>query len=1109
MDASGAFGTNSGSKCEILVEHMDYSYIEKCMDTKELEKIIKKLKSGEEGCYPQLLTFCKERLAKLKPKSKVLIEDSLPATKYNTSKGEWEDIQKEMIDFEKIERVNSAVVNDGMSSDLPPIRNSTVISADGEKAKNEDWGKPSKDHIASSNYRAWDKYDAEAAVDKVQEENEAGPSKLTDSIVNIDPMVDTSGMSEEEKILKAQREKDKGNEAFYAKDFQEALAYYSRSLSLKPSLPAYNNRSLVCIKLQKFGDAIEDCNKVLESEPDNVKALLRRATAKKGLKSYHAAKLDIQQTLALEPGNKQAKNMLADIVTNESKNKTRESKGKRIEIKEVEGSDSDDPEDAIVNESEKKMENDQPDGNVFSAKKRVRNGEKSDKHNIIENELISPVSNHSEMERNPLLSENMVHTPEESKPTSHSSQAATFKTPSSQAATFKTPSSQAATSQTPLSQASSSQAETSQSPTSLPSVPPPLPSSTVSYKDEAFKLYSSGQYGKASEFYTKSIKSLLPDNGVHTYSLATLYSNRAACSHHVGDLRQCIQDCDSALQRAPLLIKAYLRRAKAYETLERYGDAYVDFRNVFHIDQTNKTALDGSARCMTVLKEKDGSTWREKLPKRTQAPSLIPPVLTTVAKSSSPAVTTSRPESSGSVKMSTGMAYSGSQQENATKVEKREAVKGGENVEKVTNKAKEKDEENRRVELDAQVENNANMAAEEILKSITEHERKIKADNNTASIQKQHQTAKDKGNMHYKKGEYDQAIKCYSDCVALDNTQTVGYTNRALCHLKINQPLLADQDCSIALKLDPNNVKAFYRRALSKKMLKDYKMSLKDLNTLLKIDATNKPAVKELGIVKELYRNELRCKQMESSKIQSTPTPPAAAVAAGKNETSSKKKKNNRKKIQIKEVDGSEDEEESKIADAKKTDTTKEVPDSNIQEQPVADNAEEKVEEKKTNGPMKSEGKKKKKKKSGKAANNPAPEDLKPVELKAGTPFEFTQSWASIHTRPDSIQCLADLLMLVQPSKLPQIVSHSLDGELLTALVECLNSVIIKKDVDMTLKVLQSLPKVQRFTTVMMFLSPSDKTALQQVFHSLSMADSNKFSKRDVEQLKKKHYTAI
>lgn len=42
-------------------------------------------------------------------------------------------------------------------------------------------------------------------------------------------------LTQQEKLLLANREKDKGNEAFRANDYEEAVAYYSRSGSLNSS----------------------------------------------------------------------------------------------------------------------------------------------------------------------------------------------------------------------------------------------------------------------------------------------------------------------------------------------------------------------------------------------------------------------------------------------------------------------------------------------------------------------------------------------------------------------------------------------------------------------------------------------------------------------------------------------------------------------------------------------------------------------------------------------------------------------------------------------------------------------------------------------------------
>ncbi len=61
------------------------------------------------------------------------------------------------------------------------------------------------------------------------------------------------------------------------------------------------------IKLGQFTGAVEDCTKVLKLEPENIKALLRRGTARKSLKEFVAAKEDLEAVLKAEPNNKQAK----------------------------------------------------------------------------------------------------------------------------------------------------------------------------------------------------------------------------------------------------------------------------------------------------------------------------------------------------------------------------------------------------------------------------------------------------------------------------------------------------------------------------------------------------------------------------------------------------------------------------------------------------------------------------------------------------------------------------------------------------------------------------------------------------------------------------------
>jgi len=72
----------------------------------------------------------------------------------------------------------------------------------------------------------------------------------------------------------------------------------------------YSNRAIACIKLFRFEQAEEDCNRALDfelSDKDKVKALLRRATARDALQKYEGAEKDLRSVLSTEPNNKQAR----------------------------------------------------------------------------------------------------------------------------------------------------------------------------------------------------------------------------------------------------------------------------------------------------------------------------------------------------------------------------------------------------------------------------------------------------------------------------------------------------------------------------------------------------------------------------------------------------------------------------------------------------------------------------------------------------------------------------------------------------------------------------------------------------------------------------------
>lgn len=100
--------------------------------------------------------------------------------------------------------------------------------------------------------------------------------------------------------------KDKGNAAFKAGKFEEAAKHYSAALKKADTAVLRSNRAMAYLKLGEFKGAEEDCTVALTYDKKNVKALLRRGTARAFQGNYEEALSDFEMVLVLEPQNKDA-----------------------------------------------------------------------------------------------------------------------------------------------------------------------------------------------------------------------------------------------------------------------------------------------------------------------------------------------------------------------------------------------------------------------------------------------------------------------------------------------------------------------------------------------------------------------------------------------------------------------------------------------------------------------------------------------------------------------------------------------------------------------------------------------------------------------------------
>ncbi|XP_049401274.1 outer envelope protein 64, mitochondrial [Solanum stenotomum] len=127
-------------------------------------------------------------------------------------------------------------------------------------------------------------------------------SSIQDEVIiqsSASPLPDTNGSIDASELLK-----EKGNAAFKGKQWNKAVSYYTEAIKLNDNATYYSNRAAAYLELGCFQQAEEDCTKAISLDKKNVKAYMRRGTARESLLFYKEALQDIRHALVLEPQNK-------------------------------------------------------------------------------------------------------------------------------------------------------------------------------------------------------------------------------------------------------------------------------------------------------------------------------------------------------------------------------------------------------------------------------------------------------------------------------------------------------------------------------------------------------------------------------------------------------------------------------------------------------------------------------------------------------------------------------------------------------------------------------------------------------------------------------------
>ena len=127
-----------------------------------------------------------------------------------------------------------------------------------------------------------------------------------------------------------------------------------------------------------------------------------------------------------------------------------------------------------------------------------------------------------------------------------------------------------------------------------------------------------------------------------------------------------------------------------------------------------------------------------------------------------------------------------------------------------------------------------------------------------------------KGNKAFAEHDWPAAIELYSQAIAKYDQEPSFYANRAQANIKLEAYGYAIADATEALKLDPNFVKAYYRRAVANTAILNSREALKDFKTVVRKEPNNRDAKLRLAECEKIVR---RIEFLHAIEVTDAPSP--------------------------------------------------------------------------------------------------------------------------------------------------------------------------------------------------------------------------------------------
>ncbi|KAK3517866.1 hypothetical protein QTP70_021846 [Hemibagrus guttatus] len=195
---------------------------------------------------------------------------------------------------------------ENLKKTLPPVRNKDYkkkckvrSKVPAENGQGEE--KPVQ-RIKSYDYKSWEKFNVEKALEAVDKEVSPGESNDSDSEeVQMDRDL-------------AMKEKEKGNNFFKDGKYDDAIECYTKGMSADPFSPVLpTNRAACFFRLKKYAVAESDCNLAIALDSKYIKAYSRRGAARFALENHQGALEDYEMVLKLDPENLDAQNEIKKL----------------------------------------------------------------------------------------------------------------------------------------------------------------------------------------------------------------------------------------------------------------------------------------------------------------------------------------------------------------------------------------------------------------------------------------------------------------------------------------------------------------------------------------------------------------------------------------------------------------------------------------------------------------------------------------------------------------------------------------------------------------------------------------------------------------------------